>query len=124
MESSHSLRHEMELSVRLLMTEMGGKRPLAAARKCLIPDFHPDVESSGSIDQGRDVPRIQLAVEANAHYPGAVPSDYRTTAKRSTVQNHGGSGWQACRTVQLRATGRQVEEPDSMALFIGLQKRR
>jgi hypothetical protein len=90
----------------------------------LFPLLPPRREGFRAFGEGGNVPRIQLAVEAKAQDPGGLPPDYRGTAERSAVQDHGRSGWQACRTIQLCAAGGQVEDPDSMTLSIGLKERR
>src|SRR4051794_6014105 len=75
-------------------------------------------------DQRRDFPRLQLAVEAQAQHAGVLPSNDRPAAERSAIQHHARSGCQACRAIELRTAGGEVENADEMPLAIGLKERR
>lgn len=93
-------------------------------KRRLFPLLPPRREGFRAFGEGGNVPRIQLAIEANAQDPGGLPPDHRGTSERSAVQCHRRSCWQACRTIQLCAAGRQVEDPHRMTLSSGLKERR
>ena len=64
---------------------------LSAAISC----FHPVGEGPRAFYQGGNIPRIQLASEAKAQDPGAVPPDHCLTAEHSAVQDNFRSNGQA-----------------------------
>jgi hypothetical protein len=99
-----------------------GARLTGGAR--LFTHLPPGIQGYRAADQGGSFPRIQLAVEAKPHVPAAMPPDYRRPAERAAVQYHRRSNRQACRTIELRTGGRQVEELDRMTLSVCLKKGR
>jgi hypothetical protein len=90
----------------------------------LFPRLPPGFQGYRAADQGGSFPRIQLAVEAKPQVTAAMPPDYRRPTERAAVQYHRRSNRQACRTIELRTGGRQVEELDSVTLSVCLKKRR
>ena len=103
------------------------RRPATASlgkTATLFPRFPPRLQGSRARDQRGSLPLVQLDIEANTNIPAAFPPDHRRTAEGAAVEDHGRSNRQACRTIQLRACGRQVEKLDGMALSLSLEKRR
>ena len=105
---------------------MGGKHGSKADRRGsrLSRCLHQRIERDRSRDQRSDFASVQLMVKAKSEHAPGLPSDHRRTPQRSAVQYHRCSGRKVCRTLQFRASGRNVQNMHGMTGSAGLQERR